>query len=265
MTIPADIGAEAIQSRLTSRMIGRRLQVVAEIGSTNDAVLAAGHAGEPEGLAVLADRQTGGRGRRGRSWASLPGVGVYTSILLRPPVAPLQAPLLTLMAGLATAEAIASVARVQPAIKWPNDLLLDGRKVVGILTEMTTIGQRIGHVAVGIGVNVHQRDEDFPDGVRETATSVDRVAGHHVDRGEVVAALYNALDRWYASVCGDGPSMVLQAARARIGTLGKTVTVDSGDRRWQGTALDLADDGALLVVDARGAVQRILAADVSIR
>src|SRR5512135_2501804 len=101
ISIPSDIAIAVIQSRLTGRIIGRRLQVVAEIGSTNDAVMAAGNAGEPEGLAILADRQTSGRGRRGRSWASLPGVGIWTSILLRPPISPLQAPLLTLMTGLA--------------------------------------------------------------------------------------------------------------------------------------------------------------------
>jgi BirA family transcriptional regulator, biotin operon repressor / biotin---[acetyl-CoA-carboxylase] ligase len=265
MPIPEDIVPAAIQSRLTSRIIGRRLQVVAEIGSTNDAAMGAGQAGEPEGLAILADRQTSGRGRRGRSWASIPGVGVYTSILLRPPVSPRQAPLLTLMAGLAVAEALASVAQLEPMLKWPNDLLLDGRKAVGILTEMTTTGQRIGHVAVGIGVNVHQRREDFPEGVRESATSIDLEAGQRVDRADVVAALYNALDRWYAAVCGDGPSMILQAARARTATLGKLVTVDTGEARWQGTAVDLDDDGALIVLDAHGTVQRVLAADVSIR
>jgi len=265
ISIPADIAIEAIQSRLTGRIIGRRLQVVAEIGSTNDAVMAAGNAGEPEGLAILADRQTSGRGRRGRSWSSLPGVGIWTSILLRPSVSPLQAPLLTLMAGLATAEAIESVARVEPLMKWPNDLLLDGRKVVGILTEMTTTGQRIGHVAIGIGINVHQRREDFPESVRETATSIDLAAGCRVDRGEVAATLYDSLDRWYAAVCGDGTSMILQAARARTATLGKPVMVDTGEEKWQGTAVDLDEDGALLVVDARGAIQRVLAADVSIR
>jgi BirA family biotin operon repressor/biotin-[acetyl-CoA-carboxylase] ligase len=265
MSIPVDLSPEAIESRLTSRVIGRPLRVVEETSSTNDAVMAAGHAGEPEGLAILADRQTSGRGRRGRSWASLPGVGIWTSILLRPPVSPLQAPLLTLMAGLATAEAIASVARVEPLLKWPNDLLLDGRKVVGILTEMTTTGQRIGHVAVGIGINVHQRREDFPESVRETATSIDLAAGCRVDRGEVAATLYDSLDRWYAAVCGDGTSMILQAARARTATLGKPVMVDTGEEKWQGTAVDLDEDGALLVVDARGAIQRVLAADVSIR
>lgn len=265
ISIPPDISIEAIQRRLTGRIIGRRLQVVAEIGSTNDAILAAGHAGEPEGLAVLADRQTSGRGRRGRSWASRPGVGIYTSILLRPPVSPLQAPLLTLMAGLATADAIASVARVDPMLKWPNDLLLEGRKVVGILTEMTTIGQRIGHVAIGIGINVHQSREDFPEGVQETATSLDLTTGRHADRGEVAAALYDSLDRWYRAFCAEGTSMVLHAARARTATLGKPVTIDAGDVQWQGTALDLDDDGALLVRDSHGTVQRILAADISVR
>jgi BirA family biotin operon repressor/biotin-[acetyl-CoA-carboxylase] ligase len=169
------------------------------------------------------------------------------------------------MAGLATAEAIANVARVAPLVKWPNDLLLDGRKVVGILTEMTTTEQRIGHVAVGIGINVHQRHEDFPEGVRESATSIDLAAGCRVERGDVAAALYDSLDRWYGAVCSDGTSMILQAARARTSTLGKPVTVDTGEAHWQGTAVDLDEDGALLVLDAEGAVRRVLADDVSIR
>ncbi len=265
MPIPADIAPEAIQSRLTSRIVGRHLRCFAEIDSTNDAAMEAGQTGAPEGLAILADRQTRGRGRRGRSWASVPGAGVYTSILLRPPLSPLQAPLLTLMAGLATGEAIASVAQVEPELKWPNDLLLDGRKVVGILTEMTTTGQRIGHVAIGIGVNVHHNREDFPDAVRDTATSIDQAVGRRVDRGDVAAALYNAFDRWYASVCSDGVSLILQAARRRTVTLGKSVTVDTGEAQWRGTAVGLDDDGALLVLDARGTVQRVLADDVSIR
>src|SRR5512137_839511 len=152
MPIPLDITTEKIQALLAGRIIGRRLRVVAEIGSTNDAAMAAGRAGEPEGLAILADRQESGRGRLGRSWASLPGLGIYTSILLRPPVPPLLAPLLTLMAGLATAEAIEAVGQVTPTLKWPNDVLCDGRKVAGILTEMATMGQQIGQAAIGVGI-----------------------------------------------------------------------------------------------------------------
>ena len=265
MPIPADITPEKIQSLLTGRVIGRRLRVVAEIGSTNDAAMAAGRAGEPEGLAILADQQTDGRGRLGRSWASLPGLGIYTSILLRPSVPPLLAPLLTLMAGLATAEAIEGVGQVAPTLKWPNDVLCDGRKAAGILTEMATIGQQIGQVAIGVGINVRHRATDFPADVKDAATSIELAAGRPVDRGEMAAALYNAMDRWYEVFCHKGTDSILQQARLRTATLGRPVTVLADDQRWQGIALDLDTDGALLVRDETGAVRRVLADDVSIR
>src|SRR3970282_924920 len=110
-----------------SRVIGRPLEVLGEIGSTNDRILAAGRDGAPEGLAVIADRQTAGRGRLGRSWTSPPGGGVYTLVLLRPRLPAVQAPLLTLVAGLAVAEAIENVTGLAPRVKWPNDLLVNGR------------------------------------------------------------------------------------------------------------------------------------------
>jgi len=265
ISIPADIAIESIQSRLTSRMIGRPLRVVEEIGSTNDAAMAAGHAGEPEGLAILADRQASGRGRLGRSWTSLPSLGIYTSILLRPRIPPLQAPLLTLMAGLATAEAIEVVATTTPALKWPNDVLCDGRKVAGILTEMATMGQQIRQVVVGVGINVRHRTTDFPAEIEATATSIEMTAGRRVDRGEVAAALYNAMDRWYTVFRAEGSDLIVQQARRRMATLGRRVTVLADDRGWQGIALDLDRDGALLVQDEAGTVHRVLADDVSIR
>jgi BirA family biotin operon repressor/biotin-[acetyl-CoA-carboxylase] ligase len=265
MTIPADLSIETIQSRLTSHVIGRFLRVVDEVDSTNDAALAAGQAGEPEGLAILADRQASGRGRLGRRWTSVAGLGIYTSILLRPDVPPRQAPLLTLMAGLATAEAIGGVASTTAALKWPNDVLCDGRKVAGILTETATVGQQIRHVVVGIGINVHHRLADFPVEVQTTATSIELVAGRGVKRGEVAAALYNAMDRWYAVFRTQGTGAIVQQARRRTATLGRPVTVLADQDWWRGIALDLDTDGALLVRDETGAVRRVLAADVSIR
>src|SRR3974377_360563 len=133
--IPADIGLENIEAALRARIIGRPLQVVAEIGSTNDAVMEAARAGEPEGFAILAGPQTDGRGRAGRSWVSPAGVGVYTSVLLRPQQLPARIPLLTLVGGLAVAEAIQEIARVAARLKWPNDVLVEGRKIAGILAE----------------------------------------------------------------------------------------------------------------------------------
>jgi BirA family transcriptional regulator, biotin operon repressor / biotin---[acetyl-CoA-carboxylase] ligase len=265
MTIPEDIAADRIHARLTSRVIGRTLNVVEAIGSTNDAAMAAGRAGAPEGLAILADRQERGRGRSGRAWASLPGVGLYTSILLRPSVPPRQAPLLTIVAGLAVADAIKAFVRIEPSLKWPNDVLLDGRKVAGILTEMATVGQQIGYVVVGIGINVRHRSTDFPADVQATATSIELIAGRRAERGEVAVAVYNALDRWYAAFCAGERIGILAEARARTATLGRLVTVRAGSEQWVGTALDLDGEGALLVQDEEGAVRRVLADEVSIR
>jgi len=265
MTIPEDIASDRIHSRLTSRLIGRSLRVVEAIGSTNDAAVAAGHAGEAEGFAILADRQERGRGRSGRAWASLPGLGLYTSILLRPDVPPLGAPLLTIVAGLAVADTIRTFVPVAPSLKWPNDVLLDGRKVAGILTEMATLGQRIGHLVVGIGINVHHRLSDFPAEMQATATSIDLAAGRRAERGEVAAALYSALDRWYTAFCDGKRTGILAEARARTATLGRPVTVLAASEQWRGTALDLDVDGALLVRDEEGVVRRVLADDVSIR
>jgi len=154
---------------------------------------------------------------------------------------------------------------VTPALKWPNDVLCDGRKVAGILTEMATMGQRIGHVVVGVGINVGHRAVDFPAEMEATATSIEMVAGCRVNRGKVAAALYNAMDRWYSIFCQEGTDAILQQARRRTATLGRPVTVLADHQRWQGIALDLDTDGALLVRDETGAVRRVLADDVSIR
>jgi BirA family transcriptional regulator, biotin operon repressor / biotin---[acetyl-CoA-carboxylase] ligase len=263
--LPFDITPERILSRLTGNIIGRKLMVLPEIASTNDAVMAAGQEGRPEGYAVLADRQVNGRGRLGRTWASPPRVGIYTSILLRPPLPTQQTPLLTLIVGLAVAEAIWAVACVRPGLKWPNDVLLQGKKVAGILTEMASVGRRVSHVGVGIGINVHHGPEDFPVEVQASATSLRLATERVLDRGELAAALYDALDRWYAAFCSGDRAGILQAAREQSATLGRIVTVESGTDRWQGVALDLDADGALLVRGVDGVVRRVLADDVSIR
>lgn len=263
--IPADLAPEKIQAALRSRLIGRPLEVVEEIGSTNDAVMAAGRSGAPEGLAVLADRQTAGRGRRGRAWASPPGVGLYTSILLRPEQPPALVPLVTLVAGLAVAEAILEVAGLDPLLKWPNDLLVDGRKVAGILTEMTSVDARVSCLAVGIGINVNHGARDLPGDLLPVATSLRLVSGRAVPRCDLAAAVYNSLDRWY-QVFGEGKTgTILAQGRQRSATLGRSVDVLAGEERWRGLAMDLDADGALLVREGDGGVRRVLAGDVSIR
>lgn len=265
MTIPSDIAPKVIRSQLSSRIIGRELEVYPEIGSTNDAVMAAGQQGRAEGFAVVADRQGAGRGRLGRAWLSSGGVGIYTSVLLRPQLAPHQATLLTLTAGLAVIEAIRSASGIRPDLKWPNDVLFQSRKVAGILTEMASLGSRVSHACIGIGINVHHVSEDFPLEVRGTATSLRLATGRSVNRGELVAALYAALESWYAVFCAGERARILQAARSQTVTLGRDVIVETGANRWPGVALDLDADGALLVQAEDGTVRRVVADDVSIR
>jgi BirA family biotin operon repressor/biotin-[acetyl-CoA-carboxylase] ligase len=265
MTIPLDLAPEKIRAALRSRLIGRPLVVLGEVGSTNDHIMAAGRAGSPEGLAVLADRQTAGRGRLGRAWASPPGVGVYTSILLRPRQPARHSPLLTLVAGLTVADAIAGITGLAPRLKWPNDVLVDGRKVAGILTEMASLDAWVGYVVIGIGINVNHGAGDFPEDLRLAATSLLLAAARPIPRGDVAAEVYNGLDRWYQVFCEGRFEAILAGGRDRSATLGQPVEVLGGEGGWEGLAEDLDADGALLVREEGGGLRRVLASDVSIR
>jgi len=261
--LPADIQPDVIRPLLTGS-VGRDLRVLAEADSTNDVVMEAGQQGEPEGLAVLADRQMRGRGRAGRSWASPPGVGIYTSILLRPRLKPAECARIPLLVGLAVAEAIEAVTGCSPALKWPNDLLLDKRKVAGVLMEMASRGTEVSHLCVGIGINVLHTPEDFPVAVRDFATSLRMATGRGVHRGALTAAVYNALDRRYAACVAGGPDW-LGEVRRRMPMLGHAVAVHAVQRVWAGTALDIDADGALLVEDEGHAIRRVFADEVMVR
>jgi BirA family biotin operon repressor/biotin-[acetyl-CoA-carboxylase] ligase len=263
--VPADIAPELIAGALRSRVIGRFLEVLAEIGSTNDVVMAAGRAGRPEGFAVVADRQTAGRGRRGHLWASPAGLGLYTSILLRPHQPPAKVPLLTLVAGLGVAHGIEEIAGVSTQLKWPNDVLVEGRKVAGILAEMATTDEQVSLVVLGIGINVNQGPRNLPEGRSPAATSLSIVTGKIFRRGEVAAAVFSALDRWYQLFCDGCVETLLAAGRERSATLGRSVDVLADGERWQGLAEDLDTDGALLVRQEGGEIRRVIASDVSIR
>lgn len=265
IVVPADITPEVIRAGLRSRLIGQALEVVGEIGSTNDRAMAAGQGGAAEGLCVVADRQTAGRGRLGRQWASAPEVGLYTSILFRPKGPVSSLPLLTLVAGLAVTDAIQEVAAQSPRLKWPNDVLLDGRKVAGILTELATSASSVHYAVVGIGVNVNHGEDDLPPELRAGATSLFQHCGRRIVRGKLAAAIYNALEDWHTLFCQDRRETILEAGRSRSATLGRPVQVLTGTEEWRGQAVDLDRDGALLVRDASGALRRVIAGDVSIR
>ena len=175
-----------VSSLLETEIIGKRIHFYDEIGSTNVKAFELARGGEGEGAVVLADSQTGGKGRIGRRWESPPGLNLYASIILRPPVAPQEAHALTFLAAVATAEAVAKVCPVRPVVKWPNDILLDGGKAAGILLEMDSEPDRVHFVVIGIGVNINETQSMFPEYIRNTATSLREKAGDAIDRAEEV-------------------------------------------------------------------------------
>ena len=257
----SDLDPAAIAGRLGTRFVGRAWRFVAQCGSTNDEAAAWARAGAPAGAVVVADAQSRGRGRLGREWASPPGEDLYFSTVLRPPLAPRALPPLTLAVGVALAEAVeaAGIAHPRAALKWPNDLLVDGRKAAGILTEMACAGERLEHVVVGVGVNLNRRA--FPPELDERATSLALAAGAPIDRAAFAAALCARIEAWHDRFVARGAAEVARAFRARAAPWGRAVHVDGAE---VGIAEEIDDEGALIVRRGDGRRRRLLSGELAI-
>jgi BirA family biotin operon repressor/biotin-[acetyl-CoA-carboxylase] ligase len=252
-------------ARLDTRWLGRAYEWHPDCASTNDLAATRGRAGAPEGLVIAADAQSGGRGRLGRSWHSPAGDNLYFSMLLRPARPAAEIPPLTLLAGAAVAEALAAQG-FAPRLKWPNDVLLAEpgagaapRKVAGILTEMSSEGERVGQVVVGIGLNVNGLD--FPTELADRATSLRRVAGRAIDRSELLASLLAAFEPLYDDFRARGPAAAVRAWQAHA-ALGERWRVTAPGRPLEGIALGVDPDGALRLRDDAGRVHRVLSGEV---
>lgn len=253
--------AEELRCGSTGQVIGREVQILQTTDSTNLQAMALGDSGAPEGLVVIADQQTAGRGRLGRSWISPGGVNLYLSVLLRPPILPAAAPQLTFLSAVAVCRTIEEIADLQPQVKWPNDILLGGRKVAGLLNEMSSETDRVHHVVLGIGVNLNMERQDLPTQLRYPATSVAIEAGRSVSRLEFARTLLRCLDDLYAAYLKDGGRPLLTAWEAYCDWTGQMIEVDCQQHLIKGLMLGLDEDGALLVKTATG-VERIWAGDV---
>lgn len=255
----------AFAARLGTAWLGRRHVHLHTCNSTNDVAAAEARAGADEGLLVTADAQTGGRGRLGRSWHSPPGVNLYLSIVLRPGRPAAEIPPVTLLAGGAVAEALAALG-FAPEVKWPNDVLLaegaatDMKKVAGILTEAATLGERIDHLAVGIGVNVN--GDAFPGELAARATSLRRVAGRPLARAEVLAGLLRSFETAYDRFRAEGPAAAVALWQAHA-VLGRRCRARIGERLIEGITIGVGADGALELRDDASAVHRIVAGEVT--
>jgi BirA family biotin operon repressor/biotin-[acetyl-CoA-carboxylase] ligase len=215
-----------------------------------------------EGLAVLAESQTRGRGRLGRTWVSPPGKGLWLSVLLRPELRPSAATQLTIAAAVALRRAVRALTGLEAEIKWPNDLLAGGRKVAGILTELSAELDRVRHVILGLGVDVNLTAADLPPELHATAGSLRLAAGQPVDRPALAAALLLELDRAYRDVREGRFPALAEAWEEACVTLGRHVIVDVGPRRMEGRAEALDAEGALLVRTEHGHLERVVGGDV---
>ncbi len=255
--------ATEVMPLLTTRMIGRHYVFLESVDSTNRQAALQAESGAPEGTVVVADGQTVGRGRMGRAWVSPAGLNAYLSILLMPRVEPARVSTLPLVAGLAVALAIERIAPgLRPLVKWPNDILINGRKACGILCELEAETDRIRRVVCGIGVNLNQTE--FSPVLAPLATSLAREAGARVSRAAFVAALLSIFEPLYETWLREGFGSLRQAFLDRHALAAHTVTVEQVGGTVTGRVAGLEAEGALIIEQGDGRRVSILSGDVHI-
>lgn len=261
-----DLVPAELERQLAGLSLPIKLHWHERIGSTNAEAARLAQQGAPEGTVVIADEQTAGRGRLGRQWHSPPGTGLWLSLVLRPAVPPAACAGMTLTAGVAVAVAIERVTGLAPRIKWPNDVLIGGRKVCGILTEISAEWERVHHLIVGIGINVNQTEADWPPELQNRATSLRLASGAPVSRHALCAALLDELSRRYPAFQQHGFAAARADWLARSSVIGKPVAARSvGGTMTTGTAEDVDSDGALLIRQPDGSVARVSSGEVTLR
>lgn len=235
------------------------------IESTNTHARELARSGAAHGTVLIADHQTGGRGRRGRSFHSPAGSGIYMSVILRPGCQPHELMHLTCAAAVAMCDAVESAAGFRPGIKWTNDLVYGKRKIAGVLTELgfNNCGN-VDFAVVGIGINCRQQETDFPEDIRSIAGSLASVSGQEIDRAKVAAAMMDALYRMDAELL-TAKAHILNRYRKDCITLGKEISLVRGEEIRHGTALDIDADGALLVRLFDGNTEIVNSGEVSVR
>jgi BirA family transcriptional regulator, biotin operon repressor / biotin---[acetyl-CoA-carboxylase] ligase len=261
---PDALLADDLLARLgKSRVIGRDIHVFEQTTSTNDVIEKFARDGVREGVVVFAESQTRGRGRLGRKWLSPARKGLWFSILLRPDLRPQEITQLTVASAIALRRAIFFQTKLPVEIKWPNDILIGGKKAAGILTEMSAELDRVRHVILGIGIDVNQDAHEFPAELRKTATSLKIENGEALSRPALATAVLRELDIEYSRMNAATFSEIAAEWMDHCATIGKDVTVQIGDRKIRGRAESLDDDGALILRTEHGRLQRITGGDVT--
>ncbi|HEX3855921.1 MAG TPA: biotin--[acetyl-CoA-carboxylase] ligase [Verrucomicrobiae bacterium] len=261
---PDALHADDLLARLgKTKVIGRDIRVFEQTTSTNDVIEKLARDGVKEGVVVFAESQTKGRGRLGRKWISPAHKGLWFSILLRPDLRPQETTQLTVASATALRRVIQSETGLKPEIKWPNDILIGGKKVAGILTELSAELDKVRYVILGIGIDVNLDAGEFPAELKKIATSLKIESGETISRAELATAILRELDFDYARICAGKFSAVADEWEEHCTTIGKSVAVQIGERKIHGRAESLDDDGALLLRTEHGHLERITGGDVT--
>jgi BirA family transcriptional regulator, biotin operon repressor / biotin---[acetyl-CoA-carboxylase] ligase len=276
VAVPDRVGPLEIVPFLTTQELGRGLHYRQSVPSTNDVAFRLAREGAFHGEVVVAEAQTQGRGRRGRTWVSPAKRNLYFSVVLRPPLPAVRAPELTFVAAVALAETLRDAFDLEAGIKWPNDVQVAGRKIAGILPELETeadagtrpgagqgaSGDQIAFVILGIGLNVNMRREELPEEIAKIATSVCMELDEQISRPLLLAAVLARLEWWYQRWLDEGFAPILDTFRKLDVTVGRAVRIVDGVGGKAGRAEDVDDDGALVVRLEDGRVERVISGDV---
>jgi BirA family biotin operon repressor/biotin-[acetyl-CoA-carboxylase] ligase len=264
LIIQDSLSIELIRRQLSAQVVGRQIYLFGEVPSTNETLRQLARAGAREGTVVLAEGQSAGRGRLGKAWFSPFGVNLYTSILFRPAISPEAAPVFSFIASLALTDAIRGLG-LPAAIKWPNDILVERKKVAGVLAEVATSGDRLDYVILGVGVNLNVERQALLGALGEAghaAASLRDLAGRDIDRNAFAASFLNFLDEWLLLHRNRGNAALLEAWRDRDILTGRRVKVREERITFDGRALGVHADGQLVVEDSKGLTRKVVAGEV---
>ena len=257
-----DLSKNALLECLKHNQIVTNIHYYQEVDSTNTIACRLALGGAREGEVVVADAQTKGKGRLDRTWQSPPGSNLYASMILRPKISPAMAPQITLMAGVAVAEFLSGCCPGDVSIKWPNDVLLRGKKVCGILTEMKAAAGSVDFIILGIGLNINMNHQDFDPSLRDAATSLKIETGVVYDRLDVASKLFDFIEKWYKVFLSTGFIGLRDTWLRHADILGKRIKVVFKDEFQTGIVTGIDDDGTIMMKDENGVNQRVIAGDV---
>lgn len=262
--VPEKITENEVRLGLMTKRLGQHIHYEESVDSTQKIALQLSLDGAPEGTVVIAEEQTNGRGRMARTWFSPKYTGIWMSVILRPQLLPHKAPQLTLVTAVAVVQAIEELVSIKPQIKWPNDILIDGKKMTGILTELQAESDRINSVIIGIGINANQELEVYPEELQSIATSLRIETGKTINRAELIKLVLAKIEHLYDVYLQEGFYPIKLLWESYAVSIGKMITARMLQGNLYGKALGITDDGALMMEDELGKVHLVYSADIEI-